>query len=370
MKHIEYKFEFFTFSEKEKNNWDDFVLKNKIGSIHQISDWKNFQLKIPGREKVLGFGVKDFNSQKILATVFCVRMNTGFLNKYWWYSARGPVFDLENTKAGRFLIEKVCEVLKKEGGLFWRIDPYLKNGDESFFEKINIKSLKATQNYQPESTLEKDLTKTEIELLSEMKRKGRYNIKLAAKKGVEIEIIENGEFTKKDLDDFYKLSNETTSRDKFSGHSKIYYENFLRMLKKQAVLFFATYEGVRIATAISTFYGDRSIYYFGASTSNSQYRKLMAPYLLQWEMMKYAKEKKCKTYDFLGIAPEDATGGFLKNHAYAGITEFKLKFGGYRKNYLSGREFVFSSIWYKIYQLIKRRDVFKKIITFIMINKK
>lgn len=348
------KFNFFTFLEKEKADWNDFVLKNENGSIHQISDWKDFQLKIPGREKVLGFGVKDSENKKILATVFCVKMDMGFFNKYWWYSARGPVFERKEKEAGKFLIEKVSKKLKKEGGLFWRIDPYLEKQDQAFFEEINKKSKQDIQNYQPEDTLEKDLTQAETELLAEMKRKGRYNIKLATKKGVTIERIENGKFTEKDLEDFYQLFNETTSRDKFSGHEKIYYKNFLQTLKKQAVLFFATYEGTRIATAISTFCGDKSIYYFGASTSNPAFRNLMAPYLLQWEMMQYAKSKNCKTYDFLGIAPADSSGKVIKTHAYAGITEFKLKFGGVRKTYLSGREFVFSSFWYFLYRIFKK----------------
>lgn len=230
-------FDFFTFSETVKTDWDNFVLQSKTGSIHQISDWKKFQIKIPGREQVLGFGVKDKQSSKILATVFCVKMNTGFLNKYWWYSSRGPVFDTENNEAGKFLIKKVSEILKKEGGIFWRIDPYWETKNKEIFETITPISVKATQNYQPECTLEKNLTKTETELSSEMKRKGRYNIKLAEKKGIKIEAIEHGKFTEKDLDDFYRLTNETTSRDGFYGHSKDYYREFLQELKNYAVLF-------------------------------------------------------------------------------------------------------------------------------------
>jgi lipid II:glycine glycyltransferase (peptidoglycan interpeptide bridge formation enzyme) len=43
-----------------------------------------------------------------------------------------------------------------------------------------------------------------------MKPKGRYNIKLAEKKGVEIKIVEK---TDKNIQYFYELMNETTSRD-------------------------------------------------------------------------------------------------------------------------------------------------------------
>lgn len=87
----------------------------------------------------------------------------------------------------------------------------------------------------------------------------------------------------------------------------------------------------------------------------------MAPYLLQWKMMQYAKKNNCETYDFLGIAPETENGGFVKTHPYAGITEFKLKFGGYRKTYYPGREFVLNSFWHPVYRSMKKiRENFKK----------
>ena len=197
--------------------------------------------------------------------------------------------------------------------------------------------------------MELDLTKSNEELLAEMKRKGRYNIKLAEKRGVKFREILPDEMTEQDLEDFYRLNLETTGRDGFSGHQKDYYRHFLKSLNKYAVLFFAEFEGKRIATAISTFCGDKAIYYFGASTSDKQYRNLMAPYGLQWFMINFAKKRGCKTYDFLGIAPENEL-----NHAYAGISEFKWKFGGYRKTYRPGVEIVFDKFWYAIYRLMKR----------------
>ena len=74
----------------------------------------------------------------------------------------------------------------------------------------------------------------------------------------------------------------------------------------------------------------------------------MAPYLLQWDMVQFAKNKGCLTYDFLGIAPEDEP-----KHPYAGISEFKWKFGGNRKVYGSGHEISFRPFWYLIYRIAK-----------------
>ena len=334
----------FKYSESESALWDNFVLKSERGSVHQLSVWKQFQETVPGRGPIKGWGIKN-DAGKIIATTFVVAMDTGFMGKKWWYSARGPVFDDE--KAGHLLLACVMKELKKTGGIFWRFDPYVSSIQGKLFP---VRSRKSTQNYQPTDTLVLDLTKSDEVLLAEMKRKGRYNINLARKKGVKCVKIDGQNVTEKDLTDFWALNNETTNRDAFSGHEKKYYKNFLKHVLPYAALFFAeTENGKRIATAISTFTGDRAIYYFGASTSNPEFRNLMAPYLLQWTMIQEAKKRGCKSYDFLGIAPEGDS-----KHAYAGISEFKWKFGGTRNTFAPGREIVFNSFWYWLYRIAKK----------------
>lgn len=341
-------FEFCIYDKHLPQDWDAFMLKNRFGSVHQISDWAKFQKQIPGRGNVYGFAVRNPETQDIIAATLCVRMETGFFSTFWWYSPRGPVFHpKKNAGAGRFLMNSVSQELQKTGAIFWRLDPYFSSLDMEF---LNVQGfVSATQDYQPTDTLEIDLLHDDDILLGAMKRKGRYNIKLAQKKDLKLIIKEHGQFTNQDVEDFWNLNRETTSRDGFMGHQKDYYRHFLTHLKDVATLFFIeTPDGTRIATAISTFCGTKAIYYFGASTSDPQYRKLMAPYLLQWKMIQYAKKKGCETYDFLGIAPEGQP-----KHTYAGISEFKWKFGGYRKTYDHGKEKVFSSFWYIIYRLAK-----------------
>jgi len=89
---------------------------------------------------------------------------------------------------------------------------------------------------------------------------------------------------------------ETTKRDGFSGNTKDYYKTFLTSLEN-AELFFAYYEGKVIAAGIFVFHDDVAIYYYGASLH--EYRKVMAPYLLQWKVIEHSKKRKKKIYDFL-----------------------------------------------------------------------
>lgn len=351
---MEYKTTNFT-DPKFNKIWDCFVNNHPQGSIHQISPWAKFQSTIPGRTNIQGHYITEKNSQEILAATITVHMDTGFFKKKWAYSARGPI-GTENEKAINLLLQETTKSLKNSHIIFWRVDPYLskKNGQDLWknFQKYSIyKTLTPTQNYQPTDTLELDLSLGEEELLTQMKRQARSIIKKLEKNPqISFHRIKSHHITEQNITDFFTLNNETTSRDNFSGHQKIYYKNFLKNLPKNSELFFIKSGETPIAAAINTHAASKAIYYFGASSSDNNFRKLRAPYLLQWEMIKIAKNDwQCKTYDFLGIVPEDQP-----NHPYKGITQFKTRFGGYRKTYHPGQEIPLNPFWYKIYRIAKK----------------
>jgi lipid II:glycine glycyltransferase (peptidoglycan interpeptide bridge formation enzyme) len=110
---------------------------------------------------------------------------------------------------------------------------------------------------------------------------------------------------------------ETTGRNNFSGNTLEYYKTYLESIQ-ESQLFFAYFEKKVIAAGIFITSEDTMIYYYGAS--GSEYRSLMAPYLLQWRVIEHAKKRKLKLYDFLGVAGPDET-----NSSLAGVTDFKMK---------------------------------------------
>lgn len=167
-----------------------------------------------------------------------------------------------------------------------------------------------------------DLTKAEDTLLSDMHEKWRYNIRLAQKRWVEVRWVSS---TGENIDIWMNLLSDTSSRDGFSKNSKKYYECFLSAVGKDESggLLFAYFESQVIAGGIFVYSWDTAIYYYGASSSDREVRKHMAPYLLQWEAIREAKRRWCERYDFLGIAWPDN-----KNSSLRGVTEFKEKFGG------------------------------------------
>jgi len=172
-----------------------------------------------------------------------------------------------------------------------------------------------------------------------MHQKTRYNIKVAQKHNIKI----------KQSDDFNKVwpvFQKTSQRDKFSLHPKKYY---LKMLKTvpEIKLFCAFKDNAIIAGNLVSAFGDTVTYLHGASDYN--YRNLMAPNLLQWEVIKQAKDQSFKYYDFHGVAPDDD-----KNHPWYGITRFKKGFGGNVKNYPGTFDFIYESGWYKIYKVFRK----------------
>jgi peptidoglycan pentaglycine glycine transferase (the first glycine) len=309
-----------------------------LETIHQTKIWAEFRLASK-KEKYF--------------EIDCGKAGSVYVQKMplprgmcWLYCNRGPAFkDFSEQIVGEFL-NKIREIAKKENAVFLRIEPpFEKNTDEGKeYEKMISKTgfKKAHASHQPECTLVLDLARSIEQILAGMKQKGRYNIKIAEKRGVKIH-------ESKDVESYYKILEQTLARDKFSGHEKDFYKKMIEILGPQhhAKMYLAEYEKEIIAGMILTYYKDTAIYYYGASSN--KYREVMAPYLLQWTAIKDAKERGFKYYDFLGIAPPEA-----KNHPWAGVTDFKLKFGGRTVEYVKAREFVFKPFWYWIIRIVKR----------------
>lgn len=183
---------------------------------------------------------------------------------------------------------------------------------------------KAPSDIQPPDTVIISLKETEEDILSRMKSKTRYNIRLSFRKGV---VVQKAGLEV--LDEWYRLYKETAVRDKITIHSKEYYRKLFELsweepgseVNPEIVLFKAIYNDQILAGIIVAYYGSRATYLYGASSN--EYRNLMPAYALQWEAIKYAKEKGCTEYDLFGIPPENDP-----DHPMSGLYRFKTGFGG------------------------------------------
>ncbi len=315
-----------------KEQLDGFVGSQPHSQFLQSWEWGEFQKKVSG--KVWRLGVEDGDGLAATAKIIKKSLPMG---KNYFYCGRGPVLDELRIKDYelrieilKILFQEIEKIAKEEKVMFLRFDPLFK------IENLNFK-INQTIDVQPGQTLVLDLTKNEKDLLKEMHTKTRYNIRLAEKKGVKI--IEGNSLR---FEEFWSLLDQTSGRDKFSPHGRNYYKSMLELSSDFIKLFFAEYEGKAIAAGIFSFFGDSVTYLHGGSAN--ELRNVMAPFLLQWHLIKLAKESGFKYYDFHGVSEEK----------WPGVTRFKKGFGGEEINYPGTFDLTYDEGWYGIYKMVRK----------------
>ena len=206
-------------------------------------------------------------------------------------------------------------------------------------------TVKAPHNMQPKQNFIIDISLPEEKLLSGMKSKTRYNIRLAKKKGVEIFVTREQKY----IDKFIDLVEQTAKRKGISFHEREHYLQMFQNIPEDVLkLNVAEYEGEVIAANIVSFYGGVATYLHGATSD--QHRNVMAPFLLQWQAILDAKERGIKYYDFGGIFPESSKGG------QQGITRFKLGFSPKTKPFQTAgsHDIILNKPKYWLYRFLQR----------------
>ncbi len=194
---------------------------------------------------------------------------------------------------------------------------------------------------EPRHTLHIDLSLSETALLAQMKPKGRYNIGVARRHGVSV--VEDR--SPQGLEDFLDLYGETFDRHGLRGHRDGYFYDLMDTLvdEDRGSIFFAEYQGMRLATAMVVYFGDRATYFYGGSRDT--HRRVMAPYLLHFEVMLDAKMRGHRWYDFYGIAPPDKP-----TDRWANFSTFKRKFGGVELSFVPTLDYIYDTESYQAYR--------------------
>lgn len=199
---------------------------------------------------------------------------------------------------------------------------------------------------QPLRTILVDLRLDEDAILSRMKQKHRYNIRLAERKGVTVRPWD-------DLMSFHRMMVATGSRDGFAVHSFDYYRLAYELFHPQGMceLFVALFEEKALAALMVFARGARAWFLYGASTDEDRNR--MPTYLLQWEAMRWAKRRGCETYDLWGVPDEEEAAleaGFeTRADGLWGVYRFKRGFGGQVRRAASPIDLVYQRPLYAVY---------------------
>jgi len=211
----------------------------------------------------------------------------------------------------------------------------------------------AADTIQPPRTMLIDLRPTVDEILATMKSKTRYNIHLAARKGV---TVRPGGIA--DIGAFVRLLEETGKRDGFGIHSPEYYRAAVEIFVPQmAALHLAEHEGKLLAATMVFACGDRAAYLYGASSNEERNR--MPNYAAQWAAIRWARDRGCVSYDLWGIPdapPAELEADFLKrSDGLWGVYRFKRGFGGEIKRTVGTIERVYNKRVHALYHRWRNR---------------
>lgn len=247
----------------------------------------------------------------------------------------GPAIDWNNAILVKKVIQKIKEIATDNQCVFVRIRPQLPNSPElcQAFKKAGLKP--APMHINADNTIFIDLTKPEDELLADMRRQTRYEVRRADKLG----IIVKQENTEKDYQEFFKAQSETAKRQNFIPPSLEMLLAERKAFDKNISLYVAYYENEPVAYAIILWHGEEGDYFEAASTELN--RKYPGAYAIMWQAMRDLKEKGIRTLNLCGIAPKNQP-----NHRYASITTFKTGFGGEAIEYVPAYDLIINKIKY------------------------
>jgi len=316
------------------------ILRSLLEEAHllQLPEWAEFKSHF-------GWQGSVFQSDTAYAQVLFRSLPLGFSIAYL---PKGPVgADWSQLWPD---IDREC---KRRKAIFLQIEPdcnlpHEDNCDKYFPDKFR----KVEDTIQPRRTILISLEGSEDELLAAMKQKTRYNIRLAAKKGVA------GTSTD-DVKAFYEMMQTTGERDDFAVHSLDYYQKAYDHFAPsgKAVLLEAHLDGLPLAYLMLFLHGKRAWYFYGAS--DNKHRNLMPTYLLQWEAMRWAKAHGATEYDLWGIpdaGEEQLEAEFTdRSDGLWGVYRFKRGFGGQVVRSSPAFVKVYLPLLYKAYEKYRAR---------------
>lgn len=270
------------------------------GGLFQSQGWRNFQAACDKKVWLV---------EKSSGTELAIPFRLG----RYGYAPRFPESFVEEA-----LLKKLFAFGQASGWAFVRIEPQTKELLRICQTVFGSRLQKSPNDVQPREILMLDITRDEATLLSEMKQKTRYNIRVAEKHGVIVEATK----TTEDREAFLDLLTKTAERKDIQFHPREYYQKFLEYFgEEECELLVARKDGVVLAGLLLVYYQGTAYYLHGGSGDRG--RRYMAPHLLQWEAIKRARLRGCRQYDFGGVAVESLAP---KGKDWSGITRFKQGF--------------------------------------------
>jgi lipid II:glycine glycyltransferase (peptidoglycan interpeptide bridge formation enzyme) len=324
-----------------KGEWEGFLLQCAEKTFLQSWGWGEFNKRMG--DKIWRFGVYNGALLIGVALIFKISAKRGrFL-----FVPHGPVFIdglsmSDKKEAIELILVRLGNISKEEEINFIRVAPIFDRTQENENIFTDLGFRRAPIHMHPEVTWELDITPPEEKLLMNMRKTTRYLIR-QAEKNPDIQITTSNKI--EDLKLFWPVYRETAKRHNFVVFSEKYLEAEFNSFidDREILIFLGKYKEQVVSVAIFVFWQGMCFYHHSGSLS--EFNKVPVSYLLQWNAIKEAKARGYRTYNFWGIAPEVETeaDASKSKHPWAGLSLFKMGFGGYKKNYVKTQDFIISN---------------------------
>jgi lipid II:glycine glycyltransferase (peptidoglycan interpeptide bridge formation enzyme) len=333
------------FDAGNRHTWNSFVSSSPNGHILQSWEWG--ELKERTGWKSVRLALMQKGHIRAAAQILLRSLPLGFGTLA--YVPRGPVLDYDDPVLLSAMLQAFRDLAAQRKVISLKIEPDVIE-PSTISTRLRQAGLEPAPPVQMRSSIWVDLTASEDEMLGRQKQKTRYNIRLAAKKGVAVSAHGSD-----GIDAWYEMYAATSQRDGFTIHGLDYYRHVMRCLGSAGTvnLLLAHHEGDLLAGIIVFAFGSKAQYMYGASSNEK--RNLMAPYLVQWEGMRWAKLRGATLYDLWGI-PDTLE----ENEDLWGVYRHKRGYGGEIVRYVGAFDLVRSPLQHLALERVAR-PLFKRV---------
>ncbi len=307
----------------DKNNWEQNIKLFKEANFLQSWNWGVFQESM-GKIITRLLVRHDGNLVGMVQLVREAAKRGTYLS-----IAGGPLLNWDDENLVSQTFEEIKRIAKEQSAVFIRFRPQSLNSQKLSDTVRKLGAVASQMHLTADLTLQLDLTKSEDEILQQMRKNTRYSIKKAEKDGITTIFSKD----KNDIKKFCDFQNDLAKRHGFVPFSYDFlFNQFSSFLDDdQVILIHSFKDDILLASAFIIFYNGEAVYHYGISTPENG--KFPGSYACQWAAIKEAKRRGLLKYNFWGIAPEEE-----KNHRFAGVSIFKRGFGGEEVQYLPSHD--------------------------------
>ena len=333
--------------------WDNFVAAHLYGSLLQTTAWARLKNNFGWSSQRIWLR----QDNKLQAGVQMLIKSAAFGLARIGYLPHGPLVNWHDAEQVRVLFHQLDLAAYQRRVGFVKLEPLLWQDEfpaaqwQAICEEYDLQT--SADTIQPPRTMLLDLRPSLDDILSTMKQKTRYNIRLAERKGITVR-----QGTATDLPAFIQLMHLTGQRDGFGIHAADYYKRAYEVFAPDDVaLLLAEFEGRPLSAVMVFKNGPRAAYLYGASSDEERNR--MPNYAAQWAAIQWAKERGCTTYDLWGLPdapPDELEAQFSeRSDGLWGVYRFKRGFGGDIRRTIGAVDRIYNPRTYKLYQWRRNR---------------